>query len=356
MKHIPVTVCIPTYNGATYLRECLESILAQTFQDFEVLIVDDQSTDRTFQIAQTYATSDPRIRVVRNKDNLGLPGNWNQCALLAHGEWIKFLFQDDILEADCLERMLTVCGPNTSMVTCKRKIIFEDDSKDMQDDFLRRIEKYDMDRIFCGEMEIPPESFCNAVLENWLGNFVGEPSAVLLHRSVFNRFGFFNSHLIQICDFEYWIRVASNTGLVYIPEFLAGFRWHSKGTTRVNLNSRKFRMHLDELVCNHDFIFHPLYRQLRFYALQHQPPYNLNQWFALRVRNSYEYARQASKEPSNPDPSLLEEMAEITQFFPGFSTVRKIPFSLRFDQYRWEIQNFLSNHLYLKKSTAPEND
>lgn len=348
---LPVSICIPTFNGAFYLEECLESVLSQTFPDFEVLIVDDQSTDNSLEIAEAYAMHDPRIKLIRNERNLGLVGNWNQCALLAQGQWIKFLFQDDILETSCIERMLAVCDTNTSMVACKRKIIFEDDSKDLQDDFLRRIEKYNMDRIFRGETEISPENFCNAVLDNWLGNFVGEPSAVLLHRSVFNRFGFFNTHLIQICDFEYWIRVASNAGLVYIPEFLAGFRLHSKGTTRANLNARKFRMHLDELVCNHEFIFHPHYKQLRHFALKHQPPYNLNQWFALRVRSSYEFARQASKESSNPDPSLLEEMAEITLLFPGFSIVRKIPFSLRFDQYRWEIQNFISSHL--KKRRPP---
>ena len=339
-----VSICIPTYNGASYLKPCLDSALAQTFPDFEVLIVDDQSNDQSYQIAQAYATRDARIRVVRNKHNLGLVGNWNQCVLLARGEWIKFLFQDDILEPNCVERLLAVCGPNTSMVVCKRNIIFEDDSKELKETFLRIIQRYDMDKIFPGEMAISSEKFCKAVLNNLLGNFVGEPTAVLLHRSVFNRFGFFNPHLIQICDLEYWIRVGSHTGLTYVPEVFAHFRMHSKGTTISNTTSRGFRMYLDELVCYHDFVFHPLYAPLRFYASQFQPPVNLKEKFALKVKGARKNARQAAQDRSNPDPSLLKEMTEITRLFPGFRIVRKIPFSRTFGKYKWKIQNFLSNH------------
>jgi glycosyltransferase involved in cell wall biosynthesis len=344
-----VSICIPTYNGASYLEACLDSALAQTFPDFEVLIVDDQSTDQSYQIAQAYATRDPRIRVARNTHNLGLVGNWNQCVLLAQGEWVKFLFQDDILEPNCVERMLTVCGPNKSMVVCKRKIIFGDDSKDLRERFLWYIQKYDMDKIFPSMTVIPPGDFCKAVLNNSLGNFVGEPTAVLLHRSVFGRFGFFNPHLVQICDLEYWIRVGLHTGFIYVPEILVHFRRHSKGTSVANENSRRFRTYIDQLICYHDFVFHPLYAPLRFYASQCEPPVNLNQWFADKVKDAHKIARMAAKDGSNPDPSLLEEMSEITRLFPGFRIVKKIPFSLRYGKYRWKIQNLFSNHLNIKR-------
>lgn len=343
---LPVSICVPTFNGASYLRECLDSVLVQTFLDFEVLIVDDQSTDESCDIALEYASLDSRIRLVRNEHNLGLVENWNQCALLAHGEWIKFLFQDDILEANCLERMLAVSSTNTSMVVCKRKIIFEDESECSQKAFLQLVDKNNMDRIFGGEKEITPENFSKAVLDNWLQNFIGEPTAVLLHRSVFSRFGFFNPHLIQICDLEYWIRVASHSGLIYIPEFLAGFRRHSKGTTNYNKNSRKFRMHIDELVCNHELVFHPLYKPLRFYALQRQSPTKLNQVFALKVKNAYKIARQASKNNFDPDPKFLEDLNDISLYFPGFRAVHKMPFSLRSENYRWKIKKCLTKILF----------
>ena len=211
---LSVSICIPVFNGADYLQSCLDSIRAQTYGNFEIVLVDDKSTDCSLKIAEDYARKDARLKVFCNERNLGLVENWNRCVELASGQWVKFLFQDDILEANCLERMLAVCGPNTSMVVCKRNIIVEDDAKGFQDGFLQFVEKYNIDTVFKGETEISPEIFCKAVLDNWLWNFVGEPTAVMLHRSVFTRFGLFSPHLIQICDFEYWIRVASNTGLV----------------------------------------------------------------------------------------------------------------------------------------------
>jgi hypothetical protein len=68
-------------------------------------------------------------------------------------------------------------------------------------------------------------------------------------------------------------------------------------------------MYLDELVCYHDFVFHPLYTALRFYASQCQPPVNLNQWFALKVKYAHKIALDAANDRSNPDPSLLQETA-----------------------------------------------
>ncbi|HVO73650.1 MAG TPA: glycosyltransferase family 2 protein [Ignavibacteriaceae bacterium] len=344
-----VSICIPTYNGASYLETCLDSALAQTFPDFEVLIVDDQSTDNSFQIAQDYSARDPRIKVVQNRQNLGLVRNWNQCVLLARGEWIKYLFQDDLLEPNCIEKMLAVCGQDTSIVACKRNIIFEDDSEDLNETFIQYIKRYDMDKILPGEMVIPSEKICAAVLNNLGGNFIGEPTAILIRRNVFERFGFFNFNLISLCDFEYWIRVSTNTGLIYIPEILVHFRRHRKGATFVDEQSRHFRMYIDKLVCLHEFLFHPLYAQLRFYASQCQPPINLNQLFAGKVEDSWKIARQAAKNHSNPDLSLLDQMSKITALFPACRIVKKIPGSVRFGKYRWKLQNFISNRLNIKK-------
>ena len=70
-----VSICIPTFNGAKYLRECVDSVLAQTHPDFEVLIVDDCSSDDSVAIAEDYARRDSRVRVSVNDRNLGLVGN-----------------------------------------------------------------------------------------------------------------------------------------------------------------------------------------------------------------------------------------------------------------------------------------
>jgi len=120
-----VSVCIPTFNGAKYFRECLDSVLAQKFTGFEVLIVDDKSSDETFSIAQEYATYDHRIRAIQNDYNLGLVSNWNRCAELAQGEWIKFVFQDDLIEPACLETMLAASKSESYIIFCRRNFIIE---------------------------------------------------------------------------------------------------------------------------------------------------------------------------------------------------------------------------------------
>ena len=97
-----VSVCLPTYNGANYIEEALRSILNQTYQDFELLIVDDGSTDATLDIVQSF--SDPRIQLHRNPARLGIPANWNRCLELAGGAFVCVFHQDDVMLPENLER------------------------------------------------------------------------------------------------------------------------------------------------------------------------------------------------------------------------------------------------------------
>src|SRR5258708_2657866 len=90
-----VSVLTTAYNREKYLAECIESVLASTFRDYEHIIVDDQSTDRTYEIALTYAKKDSRIRVYRNEKNLGDYPNRNCAASYATGKYIKYIDADD---------------------------------------------------------------------------------------------------------------------------------------------------------------------------------------------------------------------------------------------------------------------
>ena len=88
-----ISVCIPAYNGSQFLRECLDSVTSQTFYDFEVLIVDDLSTDNTVDIAKEYADTDSRIKIAINTKNLGLVGNWNCTSNLLKGNGLNSFFK-----------------------------------------------------------------------------------------------------------------------------------------------------------------------------------------------------------------------------------------------------------------------
>ena len=99
-----VSVLITLYNREKYVAAAIESVLAQTFQDFELIIVDDFSQDRSLEIARQHATS-PRVQVHVNKANLGDYANRNRAAALARGRFLKFLDADDIMYPHCLEIM-----------------------------------------------------------------------------------------------------------------------------------------------------------------------------------------------------------------------------------------------------------
>ena len=88
-----VTVCLPTYNSGEFLRYAIDSILEQTFTDFELIISDDCSTDNTPEIIRSYLEKDSRIQYLQNSHNLGLFPNWNRCLESASGEYILSLLR-----------------------------------------------------------------------------------------------------------------------------------------------------------------------------------------------------------------------------------------------------------------------
>ena len=105
-----VTILTPVYNGEPYLAECIESVLAQTYGDWEYLIVDNASRDRTRSIADSFAAQDSRIRVCTNPRTVPVIENHNTAArkMSRHSRWCKFLSADDKLLPECLAQMVTL--------------------------------------------------------------------------------------------------------------------------------------------------------------------------------------------------------------------------------------------------------
>jgi len=261
-----VSICIPTYNGATYIAETLESILAQTFSNFEVLVVDDQSTDDTLDIAGSYAVRDARIRLVQNPHNLGLVGNWNRCIELAKGEWIKFVFQDDLLAPDCLDKMIGFLQKSSGkeeVIFCKRDYIFENINNPHDLDLKINKVNFFWD-IFPNKILIRPLDTIKIIIK-WPGrNIFGEPSSYLIHRKVFERFGLFDSIFHHICDLEYWLRIGVNLDVLMIPDTLVHFRVHDHSTTNFNRREKWLQMrYLDRLRLFRKFMYDDSYRSLR---------------------------------------------------------------------------------------------
>ena len=118
MRRPRVSIGVPVYNGDNYLAETLDSVLAQTFADFELIISDNASTDRTEAICRQYAAQDPRIRYVRNLTNLGAARNYNRVFELARGEYFKWNGHDDPLDPRFLERCVALLDRDRGVVLC----------------------------------------------------------------------------------------------------------------------------------------------------------------------------------------------------------------------------------------------
>ncbi len=122
-----VSIGMPVYNGENFLKESLDSILAQTFEDFELIISDNASTDRTEGICREYAAKDQRIRYYRNEQNLGGAGNHNRVFELSNGEYFKWAHHDDLCAPEFLERCVEELDRRPSVVVSYSKAVIIDE-------------------------------------------------------------------------------------------------------------------------------------------------------------------------------------------------------------------------------------
>lgn len=280
-----VSICVPTFNGATYLHQAIESARTQTFADFELLIVDDDSSDDTLAVAAEFARIDSRIRVHRNPRRLGLAGNWNRCLELASGEWIKFLFQDDYLQPTCVERLLEL-GTNSraTLVACRRDFDFDSSVPEgFKRSFLAYVAENDLSLRFPNHAgNITSAEFAAHVALYPALNCIGEPTATMFRRSAVAEYGYFNPDLIQAIDWEYWMRIAVDSGLNYLDESLATFRLHDQAATFANMRRP---LVLDLLILYHELAYGLCYAAVRKAARQAEPRVDLKQkLFSLNKR------------------------------------------------------------------------
>ena len=122
-----ISIALPVFNGANYLREALDSICTQTFTDFEVLISDNASTDETPDICQEYARRDSRIKVKRSEQFLQQANNVNRAVNLCSAEWVKLFCHDDLMEPDCIGRIneaLEGAPPSVGLIANEESALF----------------------------------------------------------------------------------------------------------------------------------------------------------------------------------------------------------------------------------------
>jgi glycosyltransferase involved in cell wall biosynthesis len=137
---------MPVFNGEKYLEEAVDSILAQTYQDFELIISDNASTDKTQKICQDYTDRDSRISYYRNEKNLGAPKNYNRVFKLSSGKYFKWAAYDDVLAPEYLKKCVNVLDDDSSIILCHSRTGHIDEHGNLvgyyNQGMLRRIDSY----------------------------------------------------------------------------------------------------------------------------------------------------------------------------------------------------------------------
>jgi glycosyltransferase involved in cell wall biosynthesis len=208
-----VSVVMPVYNGERFLRESLDSVFAQTFQDFEMLCVDDGSTDRSASILRQYG---PKIRAVR-QENAGQSAARNAGVALAKGRYVAFLDQDDLWYPSKLMTQVAAIEADSRVVL-------------VHCDFDRIDEKGQMVQQSAGISER------SSALGSPMGQLIGEalifPSAMMIRKDGYERSGGFFSELQGFEDFDLIARLKQQGEFIMVKERGMAYRMHGQGFTR----------------------------------------------------------------------------------------------------------------------------
>jgi glycosyltransferase involved in cell wall biosynthesis len=235
-----VSVLIPTYNSAQFLDETIQSVLSQTFPDYEIIIVDNQSTDNTDKIIEKYKL-DSRIRYYKNSVNIGMTGNWNQCLLYANGEYIKFLMSDDKFHPHLLEKFINVMdkNPDVSVITCLRQFFGEENSVIPVPEEIMK------------ETKLKSQNAIAYTIK--YSNWIGEPTSVMFRREHL-WLGFFKIEMQWIPDLEMWLRLLTRGSAYIIPEVLSFFRQHPSQQTK--FVTKNFLREIEEYEYFRSILYH----------------------------------------------------------------------------------------------------
>jgi hypothetical protein len=200
-----VSVLMTAFNRERYISAAIESVLAQTFDDFELVIVDDASRDRTVDVAREYAARDRRVRIVVNERNLGDYGNRNHAASLARGRFLKYHDSDDVMYAHCLATMASpmLAEPRAG--------------------FALSTSGY-WPGGPCPMLLTPRMSYQREFLGS--GMFNGGPACALFRRDVFEALGGFGA-FGAASDYVFWITACARYPVLLVPGNLFWYRQHS---------------------------------------------------------------------------------------------------------------------------------
>lgn len=226
-----------TYNGAKYIREQLDSILSQTFQDFELVICDDCSSDDTVSILKEYAIKDKRIIVYVNEVNLGFKKNFENVIRKCNGEFVALSDQDDIWFPDHIEMLLNVIGSDNQL-SCGNPLFVDE----MNNELPRKYNYF--------KKNLVPSNNDDMARHIFLGRSTFQGASMLIRRS------FFDIALPIPKELNYhdsWFAALScfTGGLAFVDKYTMRYRRYSDSVTVDSQYQTPFRLFVASVLVNH---------------------------------------------------------------------------------------------------------
>jgi len=232
-----VSVIIPNYNHARFLRRRIESVLRQTYQNFELVLLDDCSTDESRSILLEHA-DDARVRIEFNDKNSGSTfKQWNKGVRLARGEYVWIAESDDYADERLLERLVTVleAGPTVTFAYCRSWRISEDDQRDgYADYYLDYLDPYRWTADFCADGHEECRNYFVSI------NPVPNASAVVFRKAIYECVGGADESLRLCGDWKLWAAMALAGNIAYLGDPLNYYRSHD-----ASIRSKSRQMGLD---------------------------------------------------------------------------------------------------------------
>lgn len=261
-----VSICIPSYNSSDFIKESIESVLNQSYENIEVIVTDDCSKDNTVEIVKSI--KDDRIRLYVNETNKGLTGNWNESVSYAKGKYIKLLCADDNILESCIEREVEAFENNSTVSI----VISDSNIINPRGEVQLKIRNFKKSGLINGK-KLAKKSIL-------FKNYFGAPCNTMFKKETFDKIGAFDKELKYIPDYDLWLRLAYEGDVYYIKETLSEFRVHNvSNTSQLMSNGQddyandhikmvKKHMKLNKIhISETDLKIHKLMRKLRSFML-----------------------------------------------------------------------------------------
>jgi glycosyltransferase involved in cell wall biosynthesis len=219
-----VSVIIPSYNYAHMIGNAIESVQHQTFQDWELVISDDGSTDNSVGVIEHFRSTDERIRVFQTPHNLGIYGNIVECIKRSQGTYIKILMADDWLHVDYLTRVLDIFRIYPSIAFCSvRTAIYVERAG-------KRVFKKTRVEPIKGKVFYSSSEMLQAAT-NFV-NPIGNPSRVTFRKEIYDEVGGFDLSVEYCTEYELWLRMLKDYDCAVVNDTLSYELLHERNATR----------------------------------------------------------------------------------------------------------------------------